>query len=66
MSMPDQVFYLLVCRECFDLDDDPLVIPFESAEARGKWAAAHTRGTGHDRWYVEDDERDSGAGHADA
>jgi hypothetical protein len=51
------IFYLLVCRACGDLDDDPLVLPFESAEARGRWAAEHTRGTGHDRWYVEDENR---------
>jgi len=51
-------FYLLVCRECSDLDEDPLVMPFKSAEDRGKWATAHTRGTGHDRWYVEDEERE--------
>lgn len=43
-------YYLLICREC-----DPklqLPMPFESAEARGKWAAAHTGGTGHDRWWM--------------
>jgi hypothetical protein len=53
------VFYLLVCRECGD-GDDALVMPFESAEARGKWAAAHTRGTGHDRWFVYDQRREAG------
>lgn len=53
----DQTYYLLVCRDCGNLDDDPLVMPFESAQARGKWAAEHTRATGHDRWYVEDEVR---------
>lgn len=43
------VFYLLVCRECGNGD---LVMPFTSQAERGKWAGAHTRGTGHDRWFV--------------
>jgi hypothetical protein len=55
-ELPNEVFYLLVCRECGD-GEDALVMPFESAEARGKWAAAHTRGTGHDRWFVKDEAR---------
>jgi hypothetical protein len=46
-----RTFYLLVCRECGNGD---LVMPFGSAEERGKWAGAHTRGTGHDRWWVKD------------
>lgn len=48
--------YLLVCLECSE-GSDALILPFDSAEARGKWAAAHTKETGHDRWYVEDEER---------
>lgn len=44
-----QKFYLLVCRECGNGD---LVMPFDSPAERGKWAGAHTRGTGHDRWFV--------------
>jgi hypothetical protein len=49
--MPEttEKFYLLVCRECGDGD---LVMPFGSPAERGKWAGAHTRGTGHDRWFV--------------
>lgn len=43
------VFYLLICRECGNGD---LVVTFDSPAGRGKWAAAHTRGTGHDRWFV--------------
>lgn len=43
------VFYLLVCRECGNGD---LVMPFTSQAERGKWAAGHTRGTGHNRWFV--------------
>lgn len=49
-------FYLLVCLECGD-PDDQLIMPFDSPDARGKWATAHTRGTGHDRWWVKDEER---------
>ena len=45
------VFYLLVCRECGNGD---LVMPFSGQEERGKWAAAHTRGTGHNHWLVTD------------
>jgi hypothetical protein len=46
------VWFLLWCRECDpDLDSE---MPFESAEARGRWAGAHTRGAGHDRWLVLD------------
>lgn len=48
-----KTFYLLVCRECGD-SEDALVMPFESAQARGKWAAEHTKGTGHARWWVKD------------
>ena len=43
------MFYLLVCRECGNGD---LVMPFGSAAERGKWAAEHTKATGHDRWFV--------------
>jgi hypothetical protein len=50
-------YYLLVCRRCKVGGDATYgaVMPFGSAEARGKWAAAHTRGTGHDEWWVHDD-----------
>lgn len=50
-----RTFYLLVCRACGDGD---LTLPFGSAEERGKWAAAHTKGTGHDVWRVWDKTRD--------
>jgi hypothetical protein len=50
-SDASEVFYLLVCRDCGNGD---LVMPFGSAEERGKWAAGHTRLTGHDRWWVKD------------
>ena len=46
---PSETFYLLVCRDCGDGD---LVMPFDSPAERGKWAAAHTGATGHDRWFV--------------
>jgi hypothetical protein len=57
----EQTFYLLVCRECADGDPDgPPIMPFPSPAARGKWAAAHTKGTGHDRWWVKDERREPG------
>lgn len=56
-SGQDQTFYLLSCLECDDEGGGPLILPFDSAEGRGKWAAAHTRGTGHDRWFVKDEKR---------
>jgi hypothetical protein len=42
---------ILVCRKCGSGD---LPMPFESYKERGKWAAAHTRGTGHERWVCLD------------
>jgi len=48
------MFWLLVCRECGNGD---LVMPFASPAERGRWAAAHTRATGHDRWLVTDEHR---------
>jgi hypothetical protein len=47
-------FYHLVCWECGNGD---LVMPFDSPAERGKWAGAHTRGTGHDRWFVTESDR---------
>jgi hypothetical protein len=47
-----RIFYVLVCRECDP--DDPLPMPFGSAAERGRWAAEHTAGTGHNRWIVLD------------
>lgn len=53
-----QTFYLLACLECApDHADEPVVMPFGSAEERGKWAAAHRDGTGHDRWLVTEETR---------
>jgi hypothetical protein len=49
MAETAETFYLLVCRESGNGD---LAMPFDSAADRGKWAAGHTRGTGHDRWFV--------------
>ena len=57
---PDEqakVFYVLICRLCGD-PDKPLPMPFESPAERGKWAAAHTAGTGHDSWFVIDQTED--------
>lgn len=49
--MSATTFYLLTCLEC----EPPLPMPFGTAAERGKWAAEHTRGTGHDRWIVKDE-----------
>jgi hypothetical protein len=51
-----RMFYLLTCRECGG-PERPLPIPFGSAAERGKWAAEHTRATGHSRWTVKDEPR---------
>jgi hypothetical protein len=56
LQMPagTEKFYLLVCRECGNGD---LVMPFGSPAERGKWASGHTKGTGHDRWFVTETDR---------
>ena len=52
----DSVIYVLLCRDCEAAGDlrGEIPIPFGSAEARGKWAAAHRDATGHNRWWVKD------------
>lgn len=50
-------WFVLFCREC----DPDTPIPFETAEARGRWASAHTAGTGHDRWLVTEEPREAEA-----
>lgn len=53
--MTGEVWYVIICRECNDIEDPVVVVmPFESPEERGKWAADHRRSTGHNRWYVVD------------
>lgn len=47
-------WYVLVCRDCGD-GDDALPMPFETAEARGRWATEHEAATGHNRWLVVDE-----------
>jgi hypothetical protein len=44
------VTYILICLDC----EPQMPIPFPGQAERGKWAAAHTKGTGHDRWMVLD------------
>jgi hypothetical protein len=46
------VWYVLICRECDPDLEAPM--PFGTPAERGRWAAEHTRGTGHDRWLVVD------------
>ena len=45
-------------KEKDHLKVEPLPMPFESPAERGKWAAAHTAGTGHDSWFVIDQTED--------
>jgi hypothetical protein len=46
-------FYVLICLDC-----EPIApMPFPTPEERGRWAAEHTRATGHDRWEVHDEDR---------
>ena len=59
-----EVFYLLACRECGD-PERPLIMPFGTAAERGKWASAHTRATGHERWWVKDEVREQAGDEAD-
>jgi hypothetical protein len=57
-------YYLLLCKECaieasLKAEPDsplPLPIPFASQAERGEWASKHTRGTGHDKWLVLEQE----------
>lgn len=49
-----QTFHLLACLLC----EPPLPVPFSSAAERGKWAAAHRDGAGHDTWRVWDETTD--------
>lgn len=51
-------FFLLACLVC-DEEGFPLVLPFGSPEERGRWASGHRQGTGHDRWRVWDEVRES-------
>lgn len=56
--MDEAMWYVLFCRHC----DEDTPIPFESPEARGKWAAEHTKGTGH-QWWIVVDQRRAPVGH---
>ncbi len=56
-----KVRYVLFCRECDEGFPKPLPMPFESAEDRGRWAAAHTKGTGHAKWFVIEQDDETGA-----
>jgi hypothetical protein len=49
----DTEWFMLLCTQCGD-PAEPLWMPFESAEARGKWAAAHTELAHHDKYRVID------------
>lgn len=46
-------WYVIVCRACWPeatLGNLRGEMPFRTAEERGRWAAAHREGTGHDSW----------------
>lgn len=45
----DGIYYVLRCLDC---GGDPIIFP--TPQERGAWAAAHTQGTGHERWHVMD------------
>ena len=61
---PASFWYVLVCRQCGSGD---LPMPFSSPAERGKWAAGHTRATGHDQWLVFDQpQREDGGEEAPA
>jgi hypothetical protein len=51
-----ETFYLLACLQCGN-PERPLPMPFGDQAERGKWAAAHTRATGHERWHVWEEVR---------
>lgn len=59
------IFYLLACLECGD-PERPLPMPFGGQAERGKWASAHTKATGHDRWRVWTEVRQQREGSGDA
>ena len=48
------MFYVLNCQVCDEESGMELDMPFESPADRGRWAAEHKAGTGHDRWLVRD------------
>lgn len=50
-------WYVIDCKEC-DEGGVALPIPFDTPEARGRWAADHRNATGHDRWLVIDHPRE--------
>jgi hypothetical protein len=50
-----KTWFVLICRDC----GGDLPMPFASPEERGRWAAAHRTGTGHDHWLVIDQPREA-------
>lgn len=46
--------FLLWCRECTPVPELDNALPFTSMAERGRWAAAHRAGTGHDKWLAPD------------
>ena len=50
-------FYVLCCRDCDEAAEHVLPMPFPTPEARGRWATEHTKATGHQRWFVDDEVR---------
>lgn len=45
---------VIVCRTCSDEGGLIALVPFVTYAHRGKWAALHTQGTGHDSWLCLD------------
>ncbi len=50
MSVYMTPIHVMRCVDCDEAAGEKTVMPFPSPEARGRWAAEHTLGTGHNRW----------------
>lgn len=55
MSDPDVAVYEVACVDCTH-GREAMVRSFASPEERERWAREHVRSTGHDPWYVEDEQ----------
>ncbi len=44
--------YIIICRECDPDLEAP--IPFSEQRERGKYVDEHTKGTGHNSWFISE------------